>query len=186
MHLVETWPAWGWVALLGAGAGGYALRGLFRRWTFARRRRRGRQGEIEAERLLSQRGYRVLRRQPSRVLRYTLDGVPVDVTVRADLLVRRAGRRYLAEVKTGRRAPRLETAETRRQLLEYEHAFDVQGVLLVDADAGRVQRVGLPRRLPRPRALWPLTVGLLLGALGTIGALWFLGEANWLGPWPPL
>jgi hypothetical protein len=47
----------------------------------------------------------------------------------------------VAEVKTGRWAPRLETAATRRQLLEYRFAFDVDGVLLVDADADRVSSI---------------------------------------------
>ncbi|MFK7989150.1 MAG: PD-(D/E)XK nuclease family protein [Sandaracinaceae bacterium] len=173
---METWPAWGWAALMGAGAAGYALKSALRRWAFARRRRRGRQGEQEAERLLQKRGYRVLRRQPTRVLRYTLDGAAVDVTVRADLLAERGGRRFLVEVKTGRTAPRLKTAETRRQLLEYAHAFDVHGVLLVNADAGTVHRIGLPARRRRPLTLYALLVGVLLGALGAwaVGA-WALG-----------
>lgn len=163
---METLPTWGWAALLGAGAAGYAFRTALRRWSFARRRRRGRQGEREAEALLSRRGYRVQQRQPGRVLRYTLDGAPVQVRVRADLLVVRGGRRYLAEVKTGRRAPRLETPETRRQLLEYAHAFDVHGILLVNADAGTVRRVGLPMRRRRVSPWVALLAGLLLGALG--------------------
>ncbi len=50
----------------------------------------------------------------------------------------------MAEVKTGAAAPQLSTAATRRQLLEYRVAFDVDGVLLVDAEAGRVQRVVFP------------------------------------------
>ena len=55
--------------------------------------------------------------------------------LRADLLVTRNGRRYVAEVKTGRTAPRLDCAATRRQLLEYRIAFGVDGVLLVDAES---------------------------------------------------
>ena len=44
-------------------------------------------------------------------------------------------------MKTGAAAPRLEVSATRRQLLEYLHAFGVDGVVLVDADARTVQHV---------------------------------------------
>jgi hypothetical protein len=47
----------------------------------------------------------------------------------------------VAEVKTGEVAPRLSTAATRRQLLEYRVAFDVDGVLLVCPERGTIQRV---------------------------------------------
>jgi hypothetical protein len=76
------------------------------------------------------------------------------------------GLRYVAEVKTGAFAPRLETAATRRQLLEYRIAFDVDGVLLVDADAERVRLVEFP--LPSgPR-------GQGAGRLGWMGMAWLM------------
>lgn len=46
-------------------------------------------------------------------------------------------------MKTGKLAPRLDHAATRRQLLEYRVAFGVDGVLLVDAEAERVTVVEL-------------------------------------------
>jgi hypothetical protein len=75
----------------------------------------------------------------------------------------------VAEVKTGTLAPRIETATTRRQLLEYRVAFAVDGVLLVDADAGTVRRVEFPLPLARParRAAW-LLLGIALGALAVL------------------
>ena len=77
-----------------------------------------------------------------------VDGEATRIELRADYVVTRQGRRYVAEVKTGRVAPRIETASTRRQLLEYRHAFDVDGVLLVDADARRIHLVELPPARP--------------------------------------
>ena len=75
----------------------------------------------------------------------------------------------MAEVKTGRLAPRLETSATRRQLLEYRVAFDVDGVLLVDVDAGRVHSLEFPPHSPggadEPRVGWLLWLALG-GALG--------------------
>ena len=155
------------------------LRLAFRSWWARRRlslaRERGAAGEVRAEALLRRLGFRILGRQVA--IRYGLgvDGDEVMVELRADYLVAEGGRRYVAEVKTGTFAPRIETATTRRQLLEYRVAFDVDGVLLVDADAGKVRRVEFP--LPSAsrhgtaagRFGW-LVMGIAAGALAAFAA----------------
>ena len=78
----------------------------------------------------------------------------VEFTLIADYLVERDGRRWVAEVKTGERALDLRHGPTRRQMLEYRHAFDVDGVLLVDAEGQQITRVRFRERAthsPRPR-----------------------------------
>ena len=55
------------------------------------------------------------------------------------------GEIFVAEVKTGDEAPRMSTAATRRQLLEYHVAFDVDGVLLVCPELGTIQRIEFPQ-----------------------------------------
>src|SRR5262249_21331889 len=128
--------------------------------------------EVRAEALLERLGYSILGRQVSITYGLGLDGAHVPVELRADFVVAAAGRRYVAEVKTGRLAPRIDTPATRRQLLEYRLAFDVDGVLLVDAESGRVHTVefplpGAPRRSGGMR--W-LLAGAVIGALAaTIG-----------------
>jgi len=80
--------------------------------------------------------------------------------------VEAAGVAWVAEVKTGERALSLLHGPTRRQLLEYRHAFGVEGVLLVDAEAQRVRRIQFREPAPRAgaaRALLWLGVGCLLG-----------------------
>lgn len=112
----------------------------------ARQRRfvRAREGEREAAGLLEAGGFAIEGAQVVTHYDAIVDGVASRIELRADYLVTKHGRRYVAEVKTGRLAPRIETASTRRQLLEYRHAFDVDGVLLVDADGRRVHVVELP------------------------------------------
>lgn len=144
-----------WIAL--------ALRRSFERAARARRLARAARGEREAERVLERRGYRVVARQPRALVRYAIDGEPLDVEVRADLIVEKASSLYVAEVKTGERAPSPATPATRRQLLEYGHAFDVQGLLLVDVEADRVARVRLPERARHRPWAW-LLFGVLAGA----------------------
>lgn len=124
---------------------------IARRRAGFRSRRRNRiaaQAERGAERLLARAGYRVVEVQPRLGWSIEVDGRPEPVQLRADLLVTRRGRRYVADVKSGRIAPDLHTAATRRQLLEYLVAYRTDGVLLVDMEAGEIREVRFP--LPRP------------------------------------
>lgn len=148
----------------------------FTRWLPRRRvelaRAAGADGELRAEPLLRRLGYEVLARQAPGGYDLAVDGEPCAIALRADFLVARGGRRFVAEVKTGRLAPKLETSATRRQLLEYRVAFDVDGVLLVDVDAGRVRALEFPSpdaRAPESGVGW-LAWLALGGALGFAAA----------------
>jgi hypothetical protein len=146
-----------------------ALRTWIRRRRLATARARGAMGEVRAEALLRRMGFTILGRQVGVTYGLGVDGDEVDVDLRADYLVAAGGRRYVAEVKTGTFAPRIETAATRRQLLEYRIAFEVDGVLLVDAEAARVRRVEFPlpagRRRARDGRLRWLIAGVAVGIL---------------------
>jgi hypothetical protein len=146
-------------------------RGVAERLRRRARTRRAAEGELEAERLLERAGFSVRGRQVRASLTYRLDGQAFPVEVRADYVVERRGRSFVAEVKTGREAPRLRTPATRRQLLEYAHAFEAEGILLVDAERGRVHEVALPRTEPRSRLGRDLSLLALGAALGAIASL---------------
>jgi hypothetical protein len=109
-----------------------------------RRLRRALRAESAAERLLEQSGFIIKDRQLHRVWPIVVDGALHPVTIRADLLVSQGELHYIAEVKTGTRAPSVATAATRRQLLEYSVAYQVDGVLLVNMEDCTVQRVEFP------------------------------------------
>ena len=118
--------------------------------------RRAQEGETRAATIVQNLGYTILGSQV--VVSYPVwideeDGASaerrgqtreVTITLRADYLVSIRGRRYVAEVKTGKLATRIDTSATRRQLLEYRVAFGVDGVLLVDAETERVHIVRFP------------------------------------------
>jgi hypothetical protein len=156
------------------------LRGFFQRRRLTRSRERGALGEVRAEVMLRRRGFTILGRQVGVTYGLGVDGQHVPVDLRADYVVAEGGRRYVAEVKTGAFAPRIETAATRRQLLEYRIAFDVDGVLLVDAEADRVRLVEFPlpgaRRGRRSEGsgrlgwLVALVIGVAAGVLATAAA----------------
>lgn len=143
------------------------------RWRLERNRRKGAEGEILAERLLIERGYELEARQIGGRYELVVDGHPKEVSLRADFLVRRGGKRFVAEAKGGRVAARIDTIATRRQVLEYCIAFDVEGVLLVDARAGEISLVQLPRRGdPAGSARVLLFVFVLVLVAISIGVLW--------------
>jgi hypothetical protein len=125
-----------------------ALVGAFRRWARRRglaiRMDRASRGEASAGPWLEGRGFTILGAQVVAEHHVQVDDRLVMVALRADYLVERRGSRYVVEVKTGALAPRIETSATRRQMLEYLVAFDVHGVLLLDAETGNVHEVSFP------------------------------------------
>lgn len=145
---------------------------------FTRRRRRrlrferAAEGERAAAEILEESGYVVEDCQVTTSYPIEVDGARVEIALRADYLVTRAGDRFVAEVKTGQIAPRIRTPATRRQLLEYHVAFGVSGVLLVDAETRSVRRVAFPlstASAPATRSrpwLWAMAaIVLVLAAL---------------------
>jgi len=135
----HEWQPWLFAALALTAA--WLLRRVFRSLRARWRGRRNHSAERRAERLLERAGYGIEARQATRRWSIACDGEPVEVLLRADLLVHKHGARYVADVKTGSRAPSIRTAATRRQLLEYWHAYDVDGVLLIDMEQEHIHEV---------------------------------------------
>lgn len=164
------------LVLLGLGL---SVRRLLRSRVAHRRARRALRGEKLAAALLRDHGYRVRDAQLSTTYHPRLAGESWPVALRADYLVSKNGKHYIAEVKTGERAPSLAHPPTRRQLLEYSVAFEVDGVLLVDVEAGRVQEVEFPRRAVGRSPTSVLTL-LLVG--GLVGLLLLVADRSGLLP----
>jgi len=105
---------------------------------------RAQRGEKKAEEVLKKNGYHVIGEQVERSAYMDIDGEKVGYEVRADYLLKRGWRRYVAEVKTGNYATSPLQPHTRRQLLEYYLVYHPQAVLLVDGDGEKVYRVTFP------------------------------------------
>ncbi|HRI62624.1 MAG TPA: hypothetical protein PK156_00255 [Polyangium sp.] len=171
-------PPQAWLVLFAAAAflalvqsARLTWQGFWRRRSIAIRRERGALGEMRAEKMLRAWGFGILGQQVSVSYDVHIDGEPVAIDLRADYLVSYGDKRYVAEVKTGKAAPRIDTPATRRQLLEYRIAFDVDGVLLVDAESERVHAVEFPlgaSDVPSTSRLAWLLAGIVVGTLGTL------------------
>jgi hypothetical protein len=141
-----------------------------RRWIRRRRMtvrmQRAQRGEERAAATLEAHGYAILGAQVEAIHEVHVDARVVNVTLRADYLVEREGARYVVEVKTGALAPKIETSATRRQVLEYRVAFEVDGVLLVDGETGRVHAITFPAlgAPAAPQRSWGMVAFVVLAA----------------------
>lgn len=119
-----------------------------KRWNESRMLRRRSQrafrGEERAERVLRRAGFIPIESQVEGGWSIYVDGEELEVQLFADWIVEEGDLRYLVEVKTGRRAPSIRNSATRRQLLEYYLAFDVDGVLLLNMETEEIQEVYFP------------------------------------------
>jgi len=177
--MLDSRAAWGLVTAAIAVCAlwlGVLLRARWQRWrdrlAGQRYLARGLAAEREAERLLEREGFVVTARQAQAGYELSVDGERRAVHVCADLLVHDGRETWVAEVKTGERGRRVNYRGTRRQLLEYQLAFGVGGVVLVDPEEGRLDRVQFPfgRSTPPPAGAWrraPLWV-----AAGALLASW--------------
>jgi hypothetical protein len=147
------------VVALGGALVALVLGRLMRRWrgSWRARRRAARAGagEDAAAVLLRRAGFRIVAVQARTWWTPLIDGEPHATELRADYLVEARGELLVAEVKTGDAAPKLSTAATRRQLLEYHVAFAADGVLLVCPELGSIHRIEFPGVLRAIRSRAP-------------------------------
>ena len=139
--------------------------------------RQGARGERDAERVLRAHGYAIRERQARRRYSMLVDASRRSAEVCFDFIVERGGEELVAEVKTGSSAPRIERAETRRQLLEYQLATGARCVLLVDPDARTISEISFPITMPvaAPQSSWRASAVLVTLVLA---AAWYLQSAR--------
>ena len=107
----------------------------------ANSRKLGRRGQERALKLLKQYGFEILDTEVTAPGLVQVDSKLEEYVVRADALVRRKRRTYVAEFKGGSQSGSITNRATRRQLLEYSCVFGTDGVLLVDAHQNRIHYV---------------------------------------------
>lgn len=103
--------------------------------------KRAKKGEKQALDLLESEGYEILELQKRAPICAKVDGVACKTYIAADVLVRKDGRVYVAEIKTGSEATKVSHAPTRRQLLEYFFIFKPYGILLVNMEQKKICKV---------------------------------------------
>ena len=148
----------------------YASRALLS-LKMSRRVEAARFSEEEAEALLKEKGFRIIDKQKRADIITYIDGKPNLGYVKADFIVEKNGKRYVAEVKAGETVSDPNEPSTRRQLLEYKFAYKPYGILLVNMLDPSIHQIDfdLPSRNEEK------TFGLILAALIVIivlGIFW--------------
>lgn len=165
------WMALGFMAM--GAVVEYILLGLWRGWKLRRRFRKGAEAERRAIRFLQQRGYRIIDSQLQKRFSVEVNGEKQMMTVRADYLVKKHGRLYIVEVKSGKQGD-VALTHVRRQLMEYNLVYQPDGIILLDMAHRHLQEIRFhyPHHRFRKRA-----AHLLAGALLGIMIAWAV--VNW-------
>lgn len=93
---------------------------------------KSRQAEKEAENFLKKKGYTIVDIQKSKSILIAIGDKIHRYLIRIDYLVRKKGKIYVVEVKSGEKNPYITNRETRRQMLEYYLAYQPNGIILLN------------------------------------------------------
>ncbi len=152
---------------LGALLSRLLSRSLYQR-RIARRFARAKQKEEEARVLLESEGFEVLASQVPGSISVRHNQRLLSSRLRADYLVRKSGKIYIAEVKSGQYATEVVESHTRRQLLEYAVSYQADGLLLVNMETEQISEVEFPALRRRGMSF---SAKLLLWLFGVICGL---------------
>jgi hypothetical protein len=108
-----------------------------------KRLKRGKYAEHGAKRLLEKSGYSIHDYQPSLSYQFKVENKNLQVNISPDFLVKKNGKKYIVEVKTGDTAANPNYSATRRQMLEYNLASELP-LLFVNMDELTVEEVRFP------------------------------------------
>lgn len=118
----------------------FLLSKKFKSFKIKRMLKTARKGEKEAISFLNKAGYDIIGIQEKQPIVIYIDGKGYSSYVRADYIVKKTGKKYVVEVKTGKKT-RATTALVRRQLLEYYLVFNPHGILLLDMENGTLKKI---------------------------------------------
>lgn len=161
---MDEWLIW---LVVGALFGACCLQYLWKKLRQHERRavaKRAQTGESDAEKLLRRQGYTILDAQVRRPVGMTVDGERVESFIKADYLVRKSGRIFLVEVKTGKQA-NVRLPNVRRQLFEYQNIFHTDGILFIDMNKYDIIEVAFDDPATSALPLKSFLSGLLVGVL---------------------
>ena len=102
---------------------------------------KAKRGEVKAVNLLEKNGYDVVDIQKEGSYTLVIDDKPRKATVKADMIVKKGNKIYVAEVKTGDKVTSPLYSDTRRQLLEYYLVYKPHGLILVDMEREKIRSV---------------------------------------------
>lgn len=131
---------------------------------------RGVKKEKDAKNVLRKLGYDIVSEQAEYNHSFKVDGKTITVPVRIDYMVRRNGKNYVVEVKSGEKVNSIYNKYTRRQVLEYAFVVPSDGIFLLDMESKRLMKVEfsgihIQNRPSKLNYLRWFVVGFIMGIL---------------------
>ncbi|MBI5078929.1 hypothetical protein HZB08_02795 [Candidatus Saganbacteria bacterium] len=132
------------------------------------------------ENSLKQAGYQILGKQPKEGIIIRVDGKEHLGSLSADYTARKDGKSYVVVVKKGEGDFDAADPALRRRLIEYDRAFGLNGVLLIDPEEGEIHKIGF--KFPRERNFdfYLQFAAALFIISAVIGIIWLLARVRLL------
>ena len=119
---------------------GWKIKEVYKNIKFYLYKRKGKKAEQKAIRLLKKNGYKIESFQTTAKGKLLQDDEKVNFFIRADLIVSKGKKKFIAEVKSGKAAS-IEEINTRRQLLEYSKVFNNNNLILIDTEKNKIKKI---------------------------------------------
>ena len=119
---------------------GWKLKEVYKNIKFYLYKRKGKKAEQKAITLLKKNGYKIESFQTTAKGKLLQDNETINFLIRADLIVSKDKKKFIAEVKSGRAAS-IEEINTRRQLLEYSRVFNNTNLILIDTEKNKIKKI---------------------------------------------
>ena len=132
---------------------------------------RGNTLEKEAKVFLEKKGFSVIKEQFIQYHNFKVDGENHQAKLIVDYIVKKSGKKYLVEVKSGKSAITVKDKNTRRQLLEYDYVIKNDGTYLLDMENKKMQLIKFSSKEERNNNnLFKVLVGISL--IGILFPFW--------------
>ncbi|NLZ53929.1 MAG: hypothetical protein GX892_12445 [Thermoanaerobacteraceae bacterium] len=102
---------------------------------------KAKKSEQQALRFMENNGFEILDLQKRCVYTLLIDNKPHKIAVKADMIVKKGNKIYVAEVKSGDKVTSPKYTDTRRQMLEYFMVYRPNGLILVDMEKQKLRTV---------------------------------------------
>lgn len=138
---------------------------------------KSRQAEKEAEKILRKKGYVIIEVQKCKPLLITIGDKIHRYLVRIDYLVRKRGKVYVVEVKSGEKIPYITNRETRRQMLEYYLAYQPSGIILLNMKNKSISEVKF--QFESASRQWIIRISYFIAGIISTLVLYYLLRGGW-------
>ena len=115
-----------------------------------KRFKRGSELETKAKYFLKRQGYKILQEQAVYYHMFKANGKEKKAKLIIDYVVRKKGKTFLVEVKSGQSAISIQNKFTRRQILEYDFVIENNGILLLDMEHEILELIEFKSKTEKP------------------------------------